>query len=127
MSDLYRQDILDELKNPQGVGRLDDPTLSHQAHNSSCGDDLTVYINLSEDKKTINEIKWHGTGCAISQVSMSQLVAHLEGISVKEAINLESTTILKWLGLTCINPGREKCLTLGLRAVKQALSELNDL
>lgn len=120
MNDLYREVILQEAAEPQNVGSLPSATHEHSATNASCGDEVTVQLEVT-DSETIKNMAWQGNGCAISQASMSLLSEVVIGKSVDDVKNLTDKALLELLGLKEINPGREKCMMLGLKAVQRAL------
>jgi nitrogen fixation protein NifU and related proteins len=118
---IYHEDLLDEAKNPSNYGDLDNPDVTTTEYNASCGDVITVSIKLSKDKKTIEEIKWKGQGCIISQASMSVLSEKIKGFPVSQLKKLTKEEVLEELGLTEISVGRIKCLLLGLNAVQKVV------
>lgn len=124
MSTLYHEDLLDEAKNPSNFGTLKNADKTTTHYNASCGDSVSVSVQLSEDKQTILDLKWTGEGCIISQATMSVLSTELIGKSVTEIKKLRQKDLLDFLGLSEIAPGRVKCLSLGLSAVQKLVSEL---
>ncbi len=119
MNDLYHEDLLDEAKNPNNYGELEDADVTTTQFNASCGDVITVFVKLSGDKTQIVDVKWKGHGCIISQASMSVLSEKIKGYSVEKLQKLTQEAVLEELGLTEISMGRVKCLLLGLSAVKK--------
>jgi len=81
---LYQKIILDHFKNPRNFGKLDGPSTSVHHENPSCGDqmDLQVVINAQQH---IEQIKFFGRGCAISQASASMMTELVKGKTVAEA------------------------------------------
>jgi len=122
MNNIYHEDLLDEAKNPNNYGEMSDPDLVSTSYNASCGDVISVSVKLSNDKKTIEDIKWKGQGCIISQASMSILSEKIKGLKVSKLQKLTKEEILTELGLEEISMGRIKCLLLGLNAVKKLVS-----
>jgi nitrogen fixation NifU-like protein len=127
-NELYREIILEEAAEPQNVGSLPNATHEHSETNASCGDQVTVQLELKRSDNAVNagsaiikNIAWQGNGCAISQASMSLLSEVVIGKSVSQVSELTAKTVLDLLGLEEINPGREKCMMLGLKAVQKAL------
>lgn len=121
-NNLYQQAILEEAKYPKNVGELTAADVVRAEHNSSCGDKITVGMKLSADGKKIDEVKWQGSGCAISTAAMSVLSEMIKGMSIKQVLGLKNEALLAKLGLTQISPMRLKCLSLGLMTVKKALA-----
>lgn len=91
---LYQQIILDAARERYGEGDVDsDVSLSsghgcsHQV-NPSCGDEVTMHVQLSEDGNRLEDITWQGQGCSISQASISIMTEMLEGASVEDSVKL---------------------------------------
>ena len=119
MTNIYREDLLDEARNPNNYGDLKDPDLVSTNFNASCGDVITVSVKLSSDKKKIIDIKWKGKGCIISQASMSVLSEKIKGLEINKLQKLTKDEVLEELGFNEISTGRIKCLMLALGAVKK--------
>ncbi len=86
LKDLYRDVILDHNRRPRNFGRLDPPARSARGHNPLCGDQLTVYAALDGD--VVRELRFEGTGCAISVASASLMTESLQGKTRAEAAHL---------------------------------------
>ena len=80
MDDLYRDYILDHYKQPRNFGELEPHDLEALEHNPLCGDELGVHIRVSDDR--IEDIRFHGHGCAISQASASIASEELKGMTL---------------------------------------------
>ncbi|MCX7058978.1 MAG: SUF system NifU family Fe-S cluster assembly protein [Proteobacteria bacterium] len=86
LKDLYRDVILDHNKRPRNFGRLDPPAHSAAGHNPLCGDKLTVYAIMDGD--VICDLRFDGTGCAISVASASLMTEAIKGKTRAEAEHL---------------------------------------
>jgi len=115
---IYKEHIMELYKSPANYGRIENPTHEHTETNSSCGDEITMQLIVSDGK--IADVKFHGSGCVMSIVSSSLLSDKIKGMPVSEAINLSKDDILELLKIN-LNPARLKCVTLCLYAVKNAL------
>jgi nitrogen fixation protein NifU and related proteins len=71
---LYREVILDHYKNPRGHGVIESADAAAEGQNPLCGDEVAIYVALGADGETIDEVKFSGRGCAISQASTSMLM-----------------------------------------------------
>ncbi len=80
---LYQKMILDHNKSPRNYGDLDHATNQAEGYNPLCGDHFWVELQLVEDK--IENLKFHGQGCAISTASASIMTELLQGKSLDEA------------------------------------------
>ncbi len=116
---LYQDLILDHYRNPRNQGELAKATHKGEALNPTCGDKLRMDIMVKND--TIHDIKFSGSGCAISQASASLLTEKVQKISVAEAENIEPADILAMLGVV-LSPNRLKCGLLSLETLKKSLS-----
>ena len=84
---LYNAVFLDHAKNPDYKYQMEDPTMSHEGINPSCGDELTFSVRLAEDG-TIEEAAFVGSGCAISQASADMMSDLMVDKTPEEAIAL---------------------------------------
>lgn len=77
LKDLYRDVIVDHNRNPRNFGKLEPADVHADGHNPLCGDRLTMYANLTDDR--IADVKFEGSGCAISVSSASLLTEIVKG------------------------------------------------
>jgi nitrogen fixation NifU-like protein len=123
MSDpLYTEIIIDEAKNPQNEGKLENPDISQHDSNPMCGDSITLQMNVKED--LISDIKWHGDGCTICKACTSVLTQLIKGKNFDYAKNIKKEEILSELGLDYLvkqSPVRIKCALLSLKTLKLGL------
>ncbi|HEX8071043.1 MAG TPA: SUF system NifU family Fe-S cluster assembly protein [Pyrinomonadaceae bacterium] len=77
LSDLYQQVILDHNKKPRNFGRLEGANRDAEGVNPLCGDQLHVYLAVEDD--TIRDVRFEGTGCAISKASASMMTQAVKG------------------------------------------------
>ncbi len=117
---LYREVILDHYKNPRGHGLLEDADAQAEGQNPLCGDEVTIYVGFGEDGETIDEVKFSGRGCAISQAATSMLTEMVKGRSATEVATLPRDELLDEIGIP-LTPVRLKCALLGLSTLKLAL------
>ena len=111
----YREFILDHYRNPRNFGRLEGADISHEEYNPLCGDLVGMDFRLRDG--VIDEVKFHGRGCAISQASASLLTQRLHGMSLEDARSISRDDVLGELGIE-ISPARLKCALLPLKALK---------
>jgi nitrogen fixation NifU-like protein len=117
---LYREVILDHYKNPRGHGLLEDADAQAEGQNPLCGDEVSIYVAFGEDGDTIEEVKFSGRGCAISQAATSMLTELVQGRSAQEVATLPRDELLDEIGIP-LTPVRLKCALLGLSTLKLAL------
>src|SRR3984893_18438102 len=83
LEDLYREIILDHYRNPRNRGELPTPpAYSETGFNPLCGDEITLYVQLEDDR--LADVKLTGQGCSISQSSASMMSTAVKGKSLAE-------------------------------------------
>jgi nitrogen fixation NifU-like protein len=117
--DLYRDFILEHYKRPQNFGELDPHDLDAHEVNPLCGDELGVQIRVADGR--IADLRFNGTGCAISQASASIASEELIGMPVEDAAALDATWLFDLLGIN-ISATRRKCALLSLKVVRHAIT-----
>jgi nitrogen fixation NifU-like protein len=117
---LYREVILDHYKNPRGHGVLEGADAEAEGQNPLCGDEVSIYVRFGEDDDTIDEVKFSGRGCAISQAATSMLTEMVQGRKASEVAELDKDELLEEIGIP-LTPIRLKCAMLGLTTLKVAL------
>jgi nitrogen fixation protein NifU and related proteins len=117
---LYREVILDHYKNPRGHGVMEDADADAEGMNPLCGDEVTIYVRFGEDSDTIDEVKFSGRGCAISQAATSMLTEMVQGKKASDVATLDKDELLDEIGIP-LTPIRLKCAMLGLTTLKVAL------
>ena len=119
---LYREIILDHYKNPRGHGVIEGADAEAEGMNPLCGDEVTIYVAFGEDGETIDEVKFSGRGCAISQAATSMLMEMAKGRTATEVATMPRDELLEEIGVPLQNnPTRLKCALLGLTTLKVAL------
>lgn len=120
MSDIYMEHILDHFKNPRNYGKIDDYDAFFEGGNPTCGDMIRIYVKLDDSKEVIEDIKFEGKGCAISQASASILTELVKGKDMEFVKNLTKEDIINELGID-LSPTRLKCAILSLETLRIAL------
>jgi nitrogen fixation NifU-like protein len=117
---LYREVILDHYKNPRNHGTLDPVDAHAEGMNPLCGDEAEIFVNFAPDGETIDQIRFSGRGCAISQAATSMLTELVQGRTATEVASLPKEELLEEIGIQ-LTPVRLKCAMLGLTTLKLAL------
>jgi nitrogen fixation NifU-like protein len=120
--DLYREVILDHYKNPRGHGVIEDADVQVEGQNPLCGDEVSIYVSFEPGSDVIEEVKFSGRGCVISQAATSILMEIVEGRSAAEVATRPKEELLEEIiGPLQNNPTRLKCALLGLTTLRMAL------
>ncbi len=117
---LYREVILDHYKNPRGHGLIEGADAEADGQNPLCGDEVSIFVSFAADGDTIDDVKFNGRGCAISQAATSMLMEMVQGRTANEVGELSKDELLEEIGIP-LTPIRLKCALLGLGVLKVAL------
>jgi len=117
--DMYREHILDHYKHPRNFGVLDPASVDHEANNPLCGDQirLTFVVNAKDE---VEDVKFTGRGCAISQASASLLTSRIKGKPLSEIKTIDRDQVVQMLGIP-ISPVRLKCALLSLAVLREGI------
>ncbi len=140
LRDLYQQVILDHSKSPRNHGELAGEGCVHvHGDNPTCGDEIDVWVKFGQEGR-IEDIKFTGQGCAISQASASMMTVKVKGAPHEKAAGLladfrsvvtgegtvqdeDALGELQLLEGVQKFPQRVKCAMLGWRALEQAMGK----
>ncbi|HET8556094.1 MAG TPA: SUF system NifU family Fe-S cluster assembly protein [Gaiellaceae bacterium] len=120
LESLYREVILDHYKNPRGHGTIEGADAEAEGQNPLCGDEVSIYVAFGDDGETIDDVKFSGRGCAISQAATSMLMEMAKGRTAEQVATLDKDELLAEIGVP-LTPVRLKCAMLGLTTLKVAL------
>ncbi|HTK60063.1 MAG TPA: SUF system NifU family Fe-S cluster assembly protein [Candidatus Baltobacteraceae bacterium] len=121
--ELYREHILDHYKHPRNAGRVEAPTHEARELNPTCGDSIELTLKLDACDR-VEDVKFAGRGCAVSQASVSLLTERIKGRPLADVLSIGEKDILALLGVE-VGPMRMKCAMLSLKTLKSALASKN--
>jgi nitrogen fixation NifU-like protein len=138
LEELYQEVILDHSRRPRNFGSLADAVVRVHGDNPACGDEIDLDVKFGPDG-SLQDIKFSGHGCAISQASASMMTAKLKGKTRAAAMEMlrafldlvtgkgdDSLSILGDLRMmrgVRKFPQRVKCAMLAWRALEEALQQ----
>jgi nitrogen fixation NifU-like protein len=139
LRDLYQEVILDHYKSPRNYGPLPGADHVAEGNNPLCGDKLKLYLKMAGDK--VGDVKFEGSGCAISKASASLMTAAVKGRSETEVEDLfqrfhkmvtgdasQAPGLGKLAALAGVSefPVRVKCASLAWHTLRAALRGAKD-
>ncbi len=86
LDDLYQSIILDHNRRPRNQGPLEGADREVHGHNPLCGDQVTIRLKM--DGTTITDVRFEGSGCAISRASASMMTSAVKGRTTAQALTL---------------------------------------
>lgn len=119
-ADIYHEMIIDYSRNPANFGRIENPDATHHDANPLCGDSIDIDLRI-DGGGNVQDIKFHGRGCAICMACSSVLTEIAKGKSVEDARRIAKDDVLGELGLEHLQAVRIKCALLSLKVLKFAL------
>jgi len=142
LGDLYQEVILDHNRRPRNFGELPAAARRADGHNPLCGDKVTVYLDLDGD--VVRDVRFQGSGCAISKASASMMTESLKGKSRAEIEKLfqafhrlltedgaeaDPGVLGKLVVFSGVRefPIRVKCATLAWHTLRAALEDARDV
>ena len=87
LEELYQEVILDHSRRPRNFGELADAAVLVHGDNPACGDEIHLRVRFGEGGN-LQDIKFTGHGCAISQASASLMTMKLKGKTRPEVLDL---------------------------------------
>ena len=134
--ELYREILNEHNINPLHKKEMENPTMTLNGVNPSCGDDITLNLKIEGD--VVTDASFTGSGCAISQASCDMMSDVITGKSKETALKLaeifdrmikgevseeELEDLDEAASLQDIShmPARVKCAMLGWRTMKEML------
>jgi nitrogen fixation NifU-like protein len=111
---MYSDLILALYNNPPHFGPLREKTATHTMNNPSCGDVLTVDMNIDAEQGIVVDMTFYGESCAITRAA-AVLADHIIG-KRRQIAQMNVETMYELIG-NKIHPGRVKCLLLPLENV----------
>jgi nitrogen fixation NifU-like protein len=138
LASLFQELILDHYRKPRNKGELAEPDVSVHMRNPTCGDEIRLQLRVRDG--VIEDARFVGDGCSISQASVSMMTQLVKGKSVAEALELAGRFTemmhgdadaardkrmgdLRSLAGVAKFPVRVKCALLGWNALEEGVGE----
>ncbi|MFZ7138401.1 MAG: Fe-S cluster assembly scaffold protein NifU [archaeon] len=116
---MYSEKVMDHFKNPRNVGEIENPDGVGTVGNPTCGDLMTMYIKVKDEKIEDVKFKTFGCGAAIATSSMATEMA--KGKTIKEAMDITRAEVAKNLG--GLPPIKMHCSNLAADALHEAIKD----
>lgn len=144
LEDLYREVILDHYRSPRNKGELAPPAICTEGVNPLCGDEIKIFLDVRDG--IIQDVRFSGHGCSISQASTSMMTAAVKGkpidvvratakkfrqmMTIEEGDDLETGADVKLGDIEALQgvvkfPVRIKCAVLGWNTLLQGLDSVS--
>jgi nitrogen fixation NifU-like protein len=119
---MYSEKVLDHFKNPRNVGEIKDADAEGTVGNPVCGDMMTMYIKVKDDKIEDVKFKTFGCGAAIATSSMTTELA--KGKTLDEALKITRQDVAD--ALDGLPPVKMHCSNLAADALHEAIKNYKE-
>lgn len=119
---MYSEKVLEHFKNPKNVGEIEDADGEGSVGNPVCGDMMTMYIKVDDDKIKDIKFKTFGCGAAIATSSMTTELA--KGKTLDEAMKISKKDVAE--ALDGLPPVKMHCSNLAADALHEAIKDYKE-
>ena len=116
----YSQKVLDHFMHPHNVGKMENPDASATEGSPACGDQVTVYLKVDEEKKTIEDVSFLSYGCASNIATASIITDLAKGKTLDEAKKITWKDAME--ALDGLPPVKVHCSVLAADTLQTAIS-----
>jgi nitrogen fixation NifU-like protein len=116
---MYSERVIDHFKNPRNVGEIPEADGVGTVGNPVCGDLMTIYIKVKDDRIVDLKFKTFGCGAAIATSSMITELA--KGKTLEEGMKITRGDVAESLG--GLPPIKMHCSNLAADALHEAISD----
>ncbi len=114
---MYSEKVLDHFRNPRNVGEIEDADGVGSVGNPVCGDMMSIYIKVKDDK--IEDIKFRTFGCGAAIATTSMTTELAKGKTLDEAMTITRKDVADELG--GLPPVKMHCSNLAADALHEAI------
>lgn len=115
----YGSTVLEHFRRPRNQQTLANANARAEGTNPLCGD--RVRIELRVESNVVREAAFTANACAICTAAASLLTERVRELPITSARAFSDADVIAWLE-TEVPPARERCATLPLHTLRQALS-----
>jgi nitrogen fixation protein NifU and related proteins len=116
---MYSPKVMQNFSNPQNVGEIPDADGVGTVGNPVCGDLMTIYIKVKDDK--IADIKFKTFGCGAAIATSSMITQMARGKTIEEALKITRNDVAN--ELEGLPPQKMHCSNLAADALKAAIED----
>ena len=115
---IYSEKVIEHFMCPQNAHSMPDADAQGSFGDPSCGDSLTVYIKVKDNR--IQDISYLVFGCCASIATSSMTSVLAKGKSLDEALNITEEDIIE--ALDGLPENKVHCSNLGVSALRNAIA-----
>jgi len=116
---MYNEKVIKHFKNPKNVGEIEDADGVGEVGNPVCGDMMTFYIKVENNK--LIDVKYKTFGC-VAAIAVSSMISEMAiGKTIDEVLEISNKMVAEALG--GLPPNKYHCSNLGADALKAAIED----
>jgi len=116
---MYNEKVIEHFKNPKNVGEIEDADGIGEVGNPVCGDMMTFYIKVENNK--LIDVKYKTFGC-VAAIAVSSMISEMAiGKTIDEVLEISNKMVAEALG--GLPPNKYHCSNLGADALKAAIED----
>ena len=119
---MYSEKVMDHFSNPRNVGTIEDPDGIGEVGNPVCGDMMTFYIKVEDDK--LSEVKYKTFGCVAAIAVSSKVSEMTKGKTLEEAKAISKKAVAE--ALDGLPKEKMHCSNLGAQALSEAIDDYEE-
>ncbi len=119
---MYTKTVMDHFKSPRNVGVIEDPDGVGEVGNPLCGDMMSIYLKVKEER--IEDIKFQTFGCGAAIAVSSMLTEMAKGKTLEEAKKISNKDVAE--ALEGLPKNKLHCSNLGADALHMAIKDYED-
>ncbi|MFQ6076001.1 MAG: Fe-S cluster assembly scaffold protein NifU [Candidatus Bathyarchaeia archaeon] len=116
---MYTKKVMDHFMNPRNMGEIPDADGVGRVGNPVCGDMMTVYIKVRDDR--LEDVKFKTFGCGAAIATSSMVTELAKGKTIEEAISITKADVAEELG--GLPPVKMHCSVLAVDGLSEAIYE----
>jgi nitrogen fixation NifU-like protein len=116
---VYTEKVMDHFKNPRNMGEIPDADGVGTVGNPVCGDMMTIYLKIKDDR--IEDIKFKTFGCGAAVATSSMVTEIAKGKTLEEALKISRANVADELG--GLPPVKMHCSNLAADALHAAIED----
>lgn len=116
---MYSKKVMEHFRNPHNMGEIKDAEGVGTVGNPVCGDLMTIYIKVKDNK--IEDIKFKTFGCAAAIATSSMITDLAKGKTIEEALKITRDSVAK--SLDGLPPIKMHCSNLAADALHEAIKD----
>jgi len=116
---MYTQKVMEHFKNPRNMGEIPDADGIGTVGNPVCGDMMTIYIKVKDNR--IVDIKFKTFGCGAAIATSSMITELAKGKTLEEAVKITRADVAD--ALDGLPPVKMHCSNLAADALRAAIED----